>query len=315
MQGLVFDEQGLRYADDIPRPEPQAGEALIRIIYAGLCNTDLEIVRGYKGFHGILGHEFVGVVEAGPEAGYIGKRVAGDINIGCGCCECCVSGHRHHCVSRKVLGISGKNGAFADYIILPGQNLQIVPEKVSDLTAVFAEPLAAALEIVEQCHVRPSDNVAVIGDGKLGQLIAQVLTLTGCRLTVIGKHPEKLAILKEKAQTILYGQAEPRRTYDLVVECTGNETGLKYAGQIVLPRGKVILKSTFSSQNGMIGADWVVNELTLTGSRCGPIDGALRLMERGLVDVEPLIGGVYELAAWEKAFAEDNGIKVLFKLQ
>lgn len=314
MQGLVFDEQGLRYVDEYPQPEPQEGEALIRVIYAGLCNTDLEIVRGYKGFYGILGHEFVGVVETCSDSVYIGKRVVGDINIGCGRCELCTSGHRHHCVSRKVLGIVGKNGVFANYITLPVQNLHIVPNKIPDLTAVFAEPLAAALEIVEQCHVRPTDNVAVIGDGKLGQLIGQVLTLTGCHLTVIGKHPDKLALLKEKARMMLYNPAETGRTFDLVVECTGNEVGLKYAGQIVKPRGKVILKSTFSNQTGIIGAEWVVNELMLTGSRCGPIDGALRLMERGLVDVEPLIGGVYKLAEWEKAFAERNGFKVLFKL-
>ena len=290
MQGLVFNEKGLHYVNAYPQPTPQADEALIRVTYAGICNTDLEIMRGYKGFHGILGHEFVGVVEACPDKRYISKRVVGDINIGCGQCELCVAGHPHHCMNRKVLGITGKDGAFASYITLPVKNLHIVSEKIPNKVAVFAEPLAAALEIIEQCHIKPSDNVAVLGDGKLGQLIAQVLTLTGCRLTVIGKHPAKLSLLKEKARIVPYNPAETTRAFDLVVECTGNETGLQYAGQIVKPRGKVILKSTFSSQNGAIGAAWVINELSLTGSRCGPIDGALRLMERGLVDVEPLIG-------------------------
>ncbi len=314
MQGLVFDEQGLRYSNDCPQPKPQPEEALIRVTYAGICNTDLEIMRGYKGFYGILGHEFVGVVESCQDSNFIGKRVVGDINIGCGRCELCISGHPHHCVSRKVLGITGKNGAFANYITLPVKNLYIVPEQIPNIIAVFAEPLAAALEIVEQCHIRPTDNVAVIGDGKLGQLIVQVLTLTGCRLTVIGKHPAKLALLKEKARIVPFNPAETSRAFDLVVECTGNEIGLKYAGQIVKPRGKVILKSTFSSQSGTVGAQWVVNELSLTGSRCGPIDGALRLMERNLVDVEPLIGGIYKLTEWEKAFADGSGLKVLFKL-
>ena len=314
MKALVFNEQGLQYVKSHPVPEPHTGEALIRVLYAGICNTDKEIMGGYKGFYGILGHEFVGLVEACANGAYIGKRVVGDINLGCGCCEWCVSGHPHHCADRKVLGIWGKDGAFAEYISLPVENLQIVPETVSDRVAVFAEPLAAALEVVEQCHVKPTDNVAVIGDGKLGQLIAQVLTLTGCRLTVIGKHPEKLALLKNKARTVLYHPSDTLRNFDLVVECTGNESGLKYAGRIVKPRGKVILKSTFSSQNGMIGADWVVNELTMTGSRCGPIDGALRLMERKLVEVEPLIGGIYQLEEWEQAFKDNTGMKVLFRL-
>lgn len=314
MQGLVFDEQGLHYTNEYPQPKLQAGEALIRVTYAGICNTDLEIMRGYKGFHGILGHEFVGVVEACQEEHYIGKRVVGDINIGCGQCALCVAGQPHHCVNRKVLGIAGKDGAFASYITLPVKNLSIVPEKLSDITAVFAEPLAAALEILEQCHIKPTDKVAVIGDGKLGQLIVQVLTLTGCSLTVIGKHPDKLALLQEKARIVVYNPAEAARIFDLVVECTGNETGLQYAGQIVKPRGKVILKSTFSSQAGAIGADWVVNEISLTGSRCGPIAGALRLLERSLVAVEPLIGGIYKLSEWEQAFADNSGLKILFKL-
>lgn len=314
MQGLIFDEQGLHYTGECLQPQPQTDEALIKIIYAGICNTDLEITRGYKGFHGILGHEFVGVVKACKDNAYVGKRVVGDINIGCGQCELCKDNQPHHCVGRKVLGITGKNGAFASYITLPVKNLYLVPEKVSDLTAVFAEPLAAALEIVEQCHIRPTDNVAVIGDGKLGQLIAQVLTLTGCQLTVIGKYTEKLSMLKKKARLVIFEQAETYREFDLVVECTGNETGLKYAGQIVKPRGRVILKSTFSSQAGAIGADWVVNELSLLGSRCGPIDGALRLMERELVELEPLIGGIYQLSEWQQAFADSSGLKVLFKL-
>ncbi|MDR3563022.1 MAG: alcohol dehydrogenase catalytic domain-containing protein [Negativicutes bacterium] len=314
MQALVLDKQGLHYEKDYPQMEPQLGEALIRVLYAGVCNTDLEMIRGYKGFSGILGHEFVGIVERCQDKALVGQRVVGEINIGCGVCKSCLSGCANHCTQRNVLGIIGKNGVFADYTVLPEKNLHIVSEAISDLTAVFAEPLAAAVEIVEQCHVKPTDRVAVIGDGKLGQLIAQVLSLTGCCLTVIGKHPEKLSLLKDRARTVIFNPTEDERRFDMVVECTGNEEGLQYAGAIVKPRGKVILKSTFANQKGLIGSEWVVNEIMLIGSRCGPIAAALRLMERGLVDVEPLIDEIYTLPQWEKVFSKQGSLKAVFKL-
>lgn len=314
MQALLFNGQELVYTADYEKPQLQPGEALIKVYYAGICNTDLEIMAGYKGFRGILGHEFVGVVEECEVAEYVGKRVVGDINLGCGECESCLEGCPNHCTNRKVLGIMGKAGAFADYLTLPIRNLYFVPDTVSDLQAVFAEPLAAALEILEQCHILPSHRVAIIGDGKLGQLIAQVLALTGCDLTVVGKHGEKLALLQHKAKTLLYPVGATLPKFDWVIECTGNESGFQYAKQLVKPRGRLILKSTFSKQSICIGVEWVVEELTLIGSRCGPIAGAVRLLERKLVEVEPLIGGIYPLAEWKDAFSGRHGLKVLFKL-
>lgn len=313
MKCLYFDGT-LHYQTGRNRPERLADQALIRVRYAGICNTDREIMKGYKGFHGILGHEFVGVVEDSPDSFLLGKRVVADINIACGSCVVCRQGLPHHCRQRQVLGITGKDGCFADYITLPSQNLYIVPDNVDDLEAVFAEPLAAALEILEQVHVRPLQRVAVLGDGKLGQLVAQVLCLTGCDLTVIGKHQEKLQLLSTKIKTLLVKQLDNREyLYDIVVDCTGNPAGLNLAQSLARPQGTVVLKSTFHGDNEVNLTSWVVQELTVVGSRCGPIPSALRLLERRLVDVKPLISGVYPLADWEQALKQE-GIKVIFSL-
>jgi len=301
MKCLYFDGT-LHYQTGRNRPERPADQALIRVLYAGVCNTDREIVKGYKGFHGILGHEFVGVVEDSPDSLLIGKRVVADINIACGSCIVCRQGLPHHCRRRQVLGITGKDGCFADYITLPHQNLYIVPDNVGDLDAVFAEPLAAALEILEQVHVRPLQRVAVLGDGKLGQLTAQVLCLTGCDLTVIGKHQGKLRLLSTKAETQLVTQLAAREyLYDIVIDCTGSPAGLILAQSLIRPQGTVVLKSTFHGNNEVNLTSWAVQELTVVGSRCGPIPSALRLLERRLVDVKPLISGVYPLADWKQA--------------
>lgn len=312
MRCLYFDGTP-RYRDDYPQPIPAAGEALIRVRYAGLCNTDREIIAGYKGFTGILGHEFVGVVAEADDQAWVGRRVVGDINLGCGACDRCLAGLANHCGARRVLGIFGKDGAFADYLTLPLANLRPVPDRVPDLAAVFAEPLAAALEITEQCHIAPSERVAVVGDGKLGQLAAQVLSLTGCDLTVIGKHADKLSLLAGRAAVAAAGQAAGLPPFDLVVECSGRPEGLAAAQALVKPRGKIVLKSTFA---GLATADttaWVVKEITLAGSRCGPLAAALRLLARRLVEVEPLISGVWPLEQWEKAFAHP-GLKAIFDL-
>ena len=304
----------LQFREDYVKPVRAQNEALIRVIFAGICNTDIEIMRGYKGFKGILGHEFVGIVEDSLEPELIGKRVVGDINIGCGKCAACSGGHHKHCQDRKVLGISGKDGAFAEYITLPVKNLYTVPDNVSDIEAVFAEPLAAALEITEKYHVKPTDKVAVIGDGKLGQLVTQVLSLTGCNLTVIGKHAEKLQILKDKANTVTLPATNFQSCFDIVVECTGNKDGLQYAQAIVKPTGTIILKSTYHGSVTMASTDWVVNEMTIMGSRCGPMDAAIRMLERNLVSVENLVNGIFRLEDWEKAFGIKNALKIIFKI-
>jgi threonine dehydrogenase-like Zn-dependent dehydrogenase len=312
MRSLYFDRK-LSYRDDYPQPRPAAGEALIRVRYAGLCNTDREIMSGYKGFTGILGHEFVGVVTEAEDPSWIGRRVVGDINLGCGTCDRCLAGVANHCTTRKVLGILGKDGVFADYITLPLANLHPVPAGVSDLAAVFSEPLAAALEVTEQCHVALSQRVAVLGDGKLGQLVAQVLSLTGCQLTVIGKHDDKLRLLARRAHTVTLDRIGGLPAFDLIVECSGRPEGLATAQALVKPRGRIILKSTYAGLATTDPTTWVVKEITLTGSRCGPLAAALRLLDRRLVDVEPLISGVWPLTEWREAFAHP-GVKAVFDL-
>lgn len=313
MKCLYFDGI-LTVIEDYVQPKRGKGEALIKIHYAAICNTDKEIIKGYKGFQGILGHEFVGVVEEAEDQAYIGKRVVGEINLGCGECEHCRLGHSNHCKNRRVLGITNKDGVFAQYITLPLANLHIVPDTVADLEAVFAEPLAAALEITEQCHIKPTHKVAIVGNGKLGQLIGQVLSLTGCDLTILGRSEKTLFLLKNRARVQLISQVDYESYFDIVVDATGNQAGLSYAQKIVKPMGKVVLKSTYNDQALLNPTLWVVKEITLVGSRCGPLDAALRLLEKKLVSVEDLIGGVYTLDEYQAAFAEQNLLKSVFKM-
>ena len=326
MHALVYDGEALRLREDYPRPGPPPGEALVRVRLAGICNTDLEIVRGYMGFRGVLGHEFVGTVEecaAGSEARseaeclMIGQRVVGEINAYCGECSTCRAGRPTHCPNRTTLGIWGRDGAFAEYLTLPVRNLHRVPDTISDEEAVFTEPLAAALEILEQVHLRPTDRVVVLGDGKLGLLVAQALALTGCDLLAVGRHREKLAILARRGiPTALEAEAEGLAA-DVVVECTGRPEGFAAARRILRPRGTLVLKSTY---HGYVEADLtglVVDEITLVGSRCGPFPPALRLLQRGLVDVRSLISAVYPLAQGVEAFAraaEPGVLKVLLRV-
>ena len=309
----------LEYRGDYPQPVPRKGEALIRVRLAGVCNTDKEIIKGYKGFQGILGHEFVGVVESAEEKEWIGRRVVADINVGCGECVLCRKGKAHHCRNRRCLGIFGMDGAFADYLSIPVNNLFVVSDGVSDREAVFAEPLAAALEITEQIHVRPSQRVAVLGDGKLGQLVALALSLTGCHLTVVGKHPEKLQKLKGRAEVYGLPEVSPddgmwRGAFDLVVDCTGRPSGMELAALLTEPGGTLLLKSTYHGSNTVCATEWVVNELHLAGSRCGPMDAALRLLERKLVDVIPLIDAVYPLQEGIDALEKAQAGKVLLDM-
>ncbi|MGH9801962.1 MAG: MDR/zinc-dependent alcohol dehydrogenase-like family protein [Blastocatellia bacterium] len=303
------------------------GEALVRVKLAGICNTDLEIVRGYAGFSGTLGHEFVGVVEASPDQSQVGRRVVGEINIGCNNCECCLAGDARHCLTRTALGIHKRDGAFAEFLTLPSQNLFVVPDNVSDRQAAFTEPLAAACEILDQVTINSAHKVAVIGDGKLGQLIARVLATTGCELILIGKHADKLELAaKAGIKTQRYGTGRygtgsgsdpvatltgslplpvPYRMFDFVVEASGSASGLQTALDLVKARGSVILKSTF--HGGAVPVDTtriVVDEITLIGSRCGRFEKALKLLEAGKVDVEPLIAEVYQLEDAVKAMTE-----------
>lgn len=296
MKALRFENQRLSLTE-VPLPQRE-GEALIRVTTAGICNTDLEIVRGYANFHGTLGHEFVGVVEASPDPSQIGWRVVGEINAGCGQCDLCQAGDARHCANRTVLGIVGRDGAFAEYLSLPAINLLKVPDAVSDRQAVFTEPLAAACAILEQVTITPDQRVAVIGDGKLGQLIARVLATTGCELRLIGKHKEKLRLAAEAGIVTIELAAlnvEASRRFDFVVEASGAAAGLQLALKLVKPRGAIILKSTFHGAVQLETSRIVVDEISIIGSRCGRFERALALLETGQVKVEPLIAAEYSL--------------------
>ncbi|MEE9576639.1 MAG: alcohol dehydrogenase catalytic domain-containing protein [Gemmatimonadota bacterium] len=316
MIAIWLEDGRLVVRHDVPPPEPPRGETLIRVLIAGICNTDLELVRGYYPYTGILGHEFVGVVERGPEA-LIGRRVVGEINVACGGCSECSAGRPRHCRSRTVLGIAGRPGAFAEYLALPDSNLHMVPSEVSMEAAVFTEPLAAALEIQEQVTVAPTDRVLVVGDGKLGLLVAQSLAATGCELLVIGRHRAKLELLAARGiRTGLDADAESA-SFDVAVECTGNAEGFEIARAALRPRGTLAMKSTYAGRLTVDASALVVDEITLIGSRCGPFEPALRLLREGGVDVMPLVHARYPLEEGVAAFehAERPGVlKVLLEV-
>jgi alcohol dehydrogenase len=295
MKALIFDGR-LSYCDHYPIPTPAPGEVLVRVHRAGICNTDIEITKGYMDYHGVLGHEFVGSL---PD----GSRVVGEINAADGTCDTCRRGDVTHCPQRSVLGILKRDGAMAEYLTLPAGNLHPVRDTVSDTQAVFVEPLAAAVEITERLHVRPSQRVAVIGDGKLGLLVAQVLQLTGCDLHVIGRHARKLAILRRRGIPTLDRPAEGYGRFDVVVDCSGRGRGLDLGCGLLRPRGTLVLKSTFHGTQEVATAPIVVDEITVMGSRCGPFEPALRLLERRLIDVETLLDAEYPIEQGMEAFA------------
>lgn len=281
MQALYLSDGQLSYRSDYPRPEPRAGEALIRVRLAGICATDLEIVKGYAGFEGVLGHEFVGIVEASADPGWMGQRVVGTINLGCGRCPVCLSDGPEHCPHRTVLGIINKDGVFADYVTLPLANLLAVPEKIPDETAVFTEPLAAALRIREQVPVRPAARTAVVGPGRLGLLIGQVLALDGTAVTMLGRRPESLELPAQLGLNTGLVTEFGNDSFDFVVEATGNEAGFGHSLRLVRPLGTLVLKSTFHGQATLDLTKLVVAEINVIGSRCGPFAPALRLLARG----------------------------------
>jgi len=304
VRGLWLESQSLRFRDDLERPVPPAGEALVRVRVAGVCNTDLELVRGYYPYAGVPGHEFVGTVEqasGAPE--WVGRRVVGEINAACGACRTCQDGRRSHCEKRTVLGIVARNGAFATHLILPIANLHAVSDALPDYVAVFAEPTAAALEVLQQVRVSPADSVVVLGAGKLGNLVAQTLATTGCQLLVIGRSPRPLAVLAARGIATATADATPPRQFDLVVECTGSPDGLELARRAVRPRGTIVLKSTYHGKAAVDLSRFVVDEITLVGSRCGPFVPALALLADGRVDPRPLVEARYPLADALLAFA------------
>jgi len=305
MKALRFTGGDLSLAD-VPCPNHE-NEALVRVVRSGICNTDLEIVRGYAGFEGTIGHEFVGVVErAGDRPDIIGKRVVGEINAGCGVCEKCVTGDPRHCPTRTVLGIVGRDGAHAEFLRLPSRNLLVVPDNVTDEQAVFAEPLAAAYGITEQVEILPETKVAVIGDGKLGLLCAMSLALASQNVTIIGKHPSKIAIAeKSGVEGLLLRDvtATMSRHYDVVVEASGSESGFATAVDLVRPRGKIVLKSTFQGTPTWAASRVVVDEITIVGSRCGRFAPALDLLKNGSINVEDLIACEYSLSNGVTAMA------------
>ena len=296
----------------------RADEALVRVVLSGICNTDLEIARGYAGFKGTLGHEFVGVVEASPEGVLLGQRVVGEINAGCGKCELCLAGDPRHCAERTVLGIVGRDGAHAEYLQLPVANLLPVPSQIPDEHAVFTEPLAAACAITERISVTSDTKVAVIGDGKLGLLCAQTLALTGARLLLIGKHQEKLRIAERRGiETTTVKQVEKRkREFDVVVEASGAAKGFALALQLLRPRGTLVLKSTFHGTTKFDAAPIVVDEISIVGSRCGRFGPALDLLKKGAIELDSMISEEYPLAkgvlAMERA-SKKGVLKVLLR--
>lgn len=303
MKALRFEQGAVRLAE-VP-PPTVAGEALVRVTLAGICNTDVEIVRGYANFSGTLGHEFVGVVKDSPDPKQIGQRVVGEINVGCGSCLGCLAHDARHCERRNVLGIRGRDGAFAEYLSLPPGNLLRVPECVPDHAAVFTEPLAAACAILEQTPLDATQHVAVIGAGKLGQLIARVLATTGCQLILIGKHADKLELAAQAGiHTKALAELRPEPRFDLVVEASGSANGLTLALDLVRPRGTVVLKSTFHGDVTFNTARLVVNEIKLLGSRCGRFAPALGLLAEKRVNVEALIAREFALTDGVAALQE-----------
>lgn len=318
MRAVFIDRSGEMTLIERPRPRADV-ECVIRVTAAGICGTDLELRRGYAGFAGVPGHEFVGVVEEAPpaDAEWIGRRVTGEITVGCGACEGCLVAGRGHCDRRSVLGIIGRDGAFAEYLSLPAINLHAVPETVSDEAAVLVEPIAAACRVLEQTTVTPATRCAVVGPGRLGLLVALVLRSTDATVTVVGRGEPRLALARSLGFETLDGESAGRRArrFDVVVDATGRPEGVGIAKSLVRPRGTIVMKSTFHGEAHLALAPMVVDEITLVGSRCGPFEGAIVLLAAGAVDVRPLIDAVYPLERFADAFTTaEQGRKVLFAM-
>jgi alcohol dehydrogenase len=314
MKALIYDEQ-LRLSE-VPQPEADSGQVLIKVRKAGVCNTDLEIVQGYMGFRGILGHEFVGEVMAGDPQ-WIGKRVVGEINVADHTCDLCQRGIPSQCRNRTTVGIDRHPGAFAEYLALSTYNLYAVPDEVSDDEAVFVEPLAAALQILEATHISPRDHVVIVGTGKLGLLCAQVLQLTGAHVSAVARREKQAELVRRWGVEPVSFETVARKRAQVVVDCTGNAQGFADALELVEPRGTLVLKSTYV---GLPQADLtrvVIDEIRVIGSRCGPFDAALRLLSTKRIEVEPLVAARYSLVDGLNAFkaADQPGqLKVLLEM-
>jgi threonine dehydrogenase-like Zn-dependent dehydrogenase len=314
MRALHFDGSIAR-AIDVPPPEPLEDSAVVRVTLAGICNTDLEIVKGYMGFRGVLGHEFVGVIDDGPSE-WIGQRVVSEINFACQRCVMCQANLQRHCPERRVMGILDADGAFAELVRVPVANLHMVPENVSDDAAVFAEPLSAAFEILSQIEVEPGGDCLVLGDGKLGLLVAQALDAAGARVLAVGNHPEKLAILARRGIETVVTENWARDPMPLVVDATGSAEGFELALAATRPRGTLVLKSTVAERRAIDLAPVVINEIEVIGSRCGPFPPALSALEADAVDVRSLISERIPLREADEALRradEHNAIKILIE--
>ncbi|NOS99753.1 MAG: alcohol dehydrogenase catalytic domain-containing protein [Phycisphaerales bacterium] len=316
MRAICFEDR-LIYDDNRPEPAPTNGDAVVRVHLAGICATDHHITRGYMGFRGIVGHECVGTVETGPHE-WLGKRVVCEINCVCRQCAQCQSGLSNHCSRRTVMGIRGRDGCFADLVAVPIHNLHEAPNAITDEEAVFVEPLAAAMQVVKQVPIERRMNVAVVGSGRLGLLVAQVLATTGCRLEVIGRNPQSLLFCEKRGiRARLISDTPAKADRDLVVDCTGSPDGLAAAIGFVRPRGTIVLKSTHAEPSAVDLAPIVVNEITVVGSRCGPFADAIHALARREVDVSSMVSRSYKIERWAEAFEasqQAGNIKVLLKI-
>ncbi len=313
MRALLYHDGQIRLTE-VPTPTPAKGEALIRLLVAGVCETDLEILKGYMDFRGILGHEFVGIVEQAENEHLRGRRVVGEINCVCGQCRYCQLEMPHHCLSRTVLGIQGRDGAFAEYLVLPEANLHPVSNAIRDDVAVFTEPVASAFRILEQVTVTEQERVIVLGDGKLGQLIAQVLWLNTKRLLCVGKHRWKLELLRRLNIPTAHVDDPIEPHADMVVDATGSLDGLEFALRLVRPEGTIVLKTTVAQAAQLHLATPAINEVRIIGSRCGPFRPALEALTLGTVEVRHLISEMYTLDDGEKALkraSDPDVVKVL----
>ena len=316
MKALVFD--GTLKLLDVPLPVRWPGTSLVKVNLAGICNTDLEITRGYMDYHGILGHELLGTVIESDSAILSGKRVTTEINIPCKTCDLCKQGLLKHCRNIKTVGISDYPGVFAEYAVLPDESLHVIPETVSSLKAVFTEPLAAAAQVFESVELSPDQRVCLIGDGKLGLLISMVLSAKGIIHRLVGKHPERIGLLGSSSGALFLSIDEAEtydRHFDIVIEATGNPLGLAQALRVVRPQGKVVLKSTYQGKPSFDVTSVVVREIELIGSRCGPFEKAISMLEEGTVDPTTLIENIFHIDESLKAFeAAKKSLKVIIRM-
>ncbi|MBI5759515.1 MAG: alcohol dehydrogenase catalytic domain-containing protein [Planctomycetales bacterium] len=309
MRAIVLTDEGPTFTDRHPELVPRAGEVVVRVLMAGICETDLQLIRGYMGFRGVLGHEFVGVAESGP---WSGRRVVGEINCSCRTCETCRSGMPNHCPHRTVIGILNHDGAFADRVLVPQDNLHLVPDEMDSRTAVFTEPLAAAFQIPTQVSLHRDRQVVVLGDGRLGNLCAQVVRLHAARTLVIGKHDRKLALLNRLGiETARVADVTPKKFADVVVDCTGSPTGFETALRFVKPRGTIVMKTTVAGAPPTNMAPVVIDEITVIGSRCGPFPAALEALRTKRIDVASLIDGEYPLERGLEALERAGSVGTL----